>query len=74
VIGTQLRDAREAVALPLREVADRSGGRVTAGGLSLIEQGKRYPNLRTLEALAAVLGVTITVRPKGVDVTRGRKS
>jgi transcriptional regulator with XRE-family HTH domain len=74
VIGTQLREAREAAGLSLRDVAAASDDRITAGGLSLIEQGQRYPTLRTLEALASVLRVTISVRPKGVDVTRGRKS
>jgi len=72
-IGVQLREARHRAGLTLREVSIHSDGGISTVGLCLIEQGKTYPNLRTLEALASVLGVTISVRPKGVDVTRGRK-
>jgi transcriptional regulator with XRE-family HTH domain len=67
-IGAQLQKARRRAGLTLRDVADASGGVLTAGGLSFIETGKHSPNLRSLEALAKVLRVTVVVGPKGVSV------
>jgi transcriptional regulator with XRE-family HTH domain len=72
-IGTDLRLARQATGLSLREAAKRAS--LSVGALSLLERDQRYPSLRSLEALARVLGVVFTVSPEGVVVTaRPRKS
>jgi transcriptional regulator with XRE-family HTH domain len=72
-LGVKILNAREAAGLSLREVAEASGGRLTPGGLSMIEQGKRYPTLRTLEALSRVLQLRITVTPSGVRLEKERR-
>lgn len=69
-VGTKLRQARESAGLSLRDVAAASSGRISAGGLSLVERGEHYPSLRTLEALARVLRVRITVTPRGVTLAK----
>jgi transcriptional regulator with XRE-family HTH domain len=69
-VGEQMRRAREAAGLTLREVAIGSGSTVSAPGLCMVEKGHRYPSLRTLEAVARVLDVDIVVGPGGVAVRR----
>jgi transcriptional regulator with XRE-family HTH domain len=69
-IGMQLRAARKVRGLTLRDVAARSRGTLSPAGLSLVEQGKRHPTLRTLLALVRVLGLEVTVNRKGVTVRR----
>jgi transcriptional regulator with XRE-family HTH domain len=76
-IGLQLQEARESAGLSLREVCRRTGEvdsreRVSPAALSRIENGLRYPSLRTLEALAKTLSVQVSVGPEGVTV-KGRK-
>lgn len=75
-LGERLLLARLDAGLSLREVEALSGERITRGGLSLIERGAehaRNPKLSTLETLARVLDVAITVSPGGVTVERRRK-
>jgi transcriptional regulator with XRE-family HTH domain len=71
-IGSGLRHARELAGLSLRGVASATEGRLTAGALSLIERGHRYPSLRSLEALALALRVVIKISPAGVSVEQQR--
>jgi transcriptional regulator with XRE-family HTH domain len=66
-LGLQLRRARRRAGLSLRDVAARTGGALSPGALSLIETGKRYPSLRTLETLARVLDLAITVSAEGLS-------
>jgi transcriptional regulator with XRE-family HTH domain len=49
-LGTNLREARERLALTQEQVAERSG--VHAGEISRIEAGKRNPQVSTVERLA----------------------
>jgi transcriptional regulator with XRE-family HTH domain len=72
-IGQQLAEVRAERRLSQTEATTRArrlaGDRApTASALSLIEAGKRYPNLRTIEALAAAYGVVVVVSRSGVEV------
>jgi hypothetical protein len=71
-LGLQLRRARSGAGLSLRDVAQRTGGTLSPGALSLIETGKRYPSLRTLETLARVLNLVITVSAERVSTEEAR--
>lgn len=68
-IGSKIRKERQAAGLSLRDVAAATGGRLTAGGLSLIENG-RTPTLPTLTALASALHVRFVVTPRGVRMEK----
>jgi transcriptional regulator with XRE-family HTH domain len=77
-IGLQLQEARESAGLSLREVCRRTGEpgnpeRVSPAALSRIENGLRYPSLRTLEALAKTLRVQVSVGPDRVTVKRRKR-
>lgn len=72
MLGATIRQQREAAGLSLREVAIATNGDLTPGGLSLIENGQRYPTLRTIEALACALRVRFVVSPRGVTVEKTR--
>jgi Helix-turn-helix domain len=67
-VGKSLRLARETRGLSLRRAASLSGGELSPAGLGLIEQGKRAPTLRSLEAIAKATGAAITVDASGVRV------
>lgn len=57
-----------------RDVAARTAD-LTPTGISRIERGERYPNLNTLEALAKVLRIEVTIDPLGTHVkTLGKES
>jgi transcriptional regulator with XRE-family HTH domain len=67
-IGPRLRGLRTGRGLSLRALADRSG--VTAGALSLIENGRNSPSVSTLKKVLAALDLTLgdffaTERPAG---------
>jgi transcriptional regulator with XRE-family HTH domain len=71
-IGQAIRARRLTLGLSLRDVADRVEAATTAlgdrpnigaAGLSRVENGYRYPSLRTLEALAGALEMTFTITP-----------
>ncbi|HEX5928295.1 MAG TPA: helix-turn-helix transcriptional regulator [Solirubrobacterales bacterium] len=55
-LGKNLRAARKELGLTQEEVASRSG--VQAGEISRIENGKRDPQVSTLEKIAAALEMT----------------
>lgn len=61
-LGTEIRAVRERKVLSLRECAETSG--VSRGALAAVERGRRYPSLKTLEALAECLGVTFVIGPR----------
>lgn len=73
MIGKELYRKRANARLTLYDVCSLTGGEITPAGLSLIERGKRKPNLATLEVLAKALKLTITVSPRGVVVKGGRR-
>jgi transcriptional regulator with XRE-family HTH domain len=52
-LGKNLRAARKKLGLTQEQVAERSG--VQAGEVSRIEQGKRDPQVSTVEKLAAAV-------------------
>lgn len=56
-VGARLRRLRQARRLSLRALADRAG--VTAGALSLIENGKTSPSVSTLKKILAPLRLTL---------------
>jgi transcriptional regulator with XRE-family HTH domain len=64
-LGRKLEEIRVARKLTQRSLASRTPG-VTAQGISLIENGERYPTLVTLEALAKSLKCRFTIDPDGV--------
>jgi len=73
MIGEQIRTAREAAGLSLREVARRSY--LNPGYLSQIEHDARLPSPKVLAALGEVLGVKlelpvpVTVKPSRINLT-----
>ena len=69
-VGKELYAARRASGLTLRQVSAQGG--VSPSGLSMIESGQRHPTLHSLQALARVLGVVVTVSPRGVTVERSQ--
>jgi len=56
-VGPRLRALRSGRGLSLRALADRSG--VTAGALSLIENGRNSPSVSTLKKVLAALDLTL---------------
>lgn len=68
-IGNRIRKERHAAGMSLRDVAAATGGRLTAGGLSLIENG-RTPTVPSLTALASALHVQFTITPRGVRMEK----
>ena len=56
-VGARLRRLRQGRRLSLRALADRAG--VTAGALSLIENGKTSPSVSTLKKILAPLNLTL---------------
>ena len=61
MIGPELRAVREQLGIT-REACAEAGG-LSLSVLEKLERGDRYPSLRTLEALAACLGVSIIITP-----------
>ncbi|HHV93565.1 MAG TPA: helix-turn-helix transcriptional regulator [Firmicutes bacterium] len=57
MLGERIRTFREKRGLTLQEVASRSG--LSRSYLSEIENGKKQPSVKTLEALAAALNVAL---------------
>ena len=55
--GTKIKKLRQAEGLTQQELADRA--HITKSMVSYIESGKRNPNTKTLEKIAAVLGMTL---------------
>ena len=55
----KLRVIRKGLGLSLGYVSDKSG--VDKGALSLIENGKGNPTIKTLEKIVLVLGVRIEI-------------
>lgn len=73
-LGEQLREAREARGLTVRELATAaSGGPLSRAAISRVERGERIPSSQTLLALAAALEVRIVFDPAGVRVTLMRR-
>lgn len=68
MLGTELRALREARGLSLRTVAESAG--ISHSSLVAIESGKRYPSLRTLEALAECLRMNVIVGPTETIIER----
>lgn len=71
-IGMRLRSLREEKGLSQAQLAARAG--VTAGMIGQIEQGKVQPSLKTLENIAAALGVTpcyFIIEPENVQHLMG---
>ena len=64
MLGERLRIFRERRGLTLQEVASRSG--LSRSYISEIENGKKQPSLKTLEALAGALNVALeALMPEG---------
>jgi transcriptional regulator with XRE-family HTH domain len=61
MLGDDLRRLREARGLGVRELADRAG--ISHASLVALESAKRYPSLRTLEALASALHMNVVIGP-----------
>jgi transcriptional regulator with XRE-family HTH domain len=61
MLGEELRAVREARGLTVRDCAEKSG--ISHPALVAIENGDRYPSLRTLEALAHCLNVNFVIGP-----------
>lgn len=61
MIGAEIRTLREKRGLGQRQVADHAG--ISLSSIKAIENGERYPTLRTLEALADCLQMTVTITP-----------
>lgn len=61
MIGSEIRALREKRGLSQRRVAEHAG--LSRSSLKAIESGDRYPTLRTLEALAECLQMTISITP-----------
>jgi transcriptional regulator with XRE-family HTH domain len=61
MLGAELRALRETRGLSLRQVTDSTG--IAHSSLVAIESGRRYPTLRTLEALAECLNMNVTIGP-----------
>lgn len=59
MLGSELKAARIQRGLSQNAVASRAG--ISRASLTRIEAGDRYPSLRTLEALAEVLRLRITI-------------
>lgn len=72
-IGTRIRELRRAQGLGQAEASAAAG--ILPGAWSLIETNKRQATLRTLEGIAAALGVTLAymvdpdnaARPDGAE-------
>ena len=73
MLGERLRLFRERRGLTLQEVADRSG--LSRSYISEIENGKKQPSIKALEALTAALNVSLdALMPEGdTDGTIGDK-
>jgi len=56
-VGRRIQERREQMGLSLRELADRAG--VTASFLSQLERGQSNPSLKSLQAIANTLDVSI---------------
>jgi transcriptional regulator with XRE-family HTH domain len=67
-IGVQLKRARVERGLSLREVAAMVDDGLSHTSLSAIENGTRYPTLRTLEKLVTVLQIRVYIEPSTVLV------
>jgi transcriptional regulator with XRE-family HTH domain len=65
-IGHVLRAAREGRGMSLREAGRRTGGLITHRGIHRIEVGERSPTVRTVEILARIYGVRISIDATGV--------
>lgn len=61
MLGSDLRALRESRGLGVREVAKMAG--ISHSSLLAIEASKRYPTLRTLEALADCLHMNVVIGP-----------
>lgn len=68
MLGSELRALREARGLSVRDVAKHAG--IAHSSVTAIEQGDRYPTLRTLEALAACLHMNVVVGPVETIIER----
>jgi transcriptional regulator with XRE-family HTH domain len=66
MLGGELRLLRERQGLSLREVARQA--QISPEALSSIESGKRYPSLRTLEALAGALRIQVIIGPEETTI------
>jgi transcriptional regulator with XRE-family HTH domain len=61
MIGEELRAIREKRGVSARTMAREAG--ISSSTLQAIESGARYPSLRTLEALAECLRISIVIGP-----------
>lgn len=61
MLGEDIRRAREAAGLGVRELAAITG--LSPEAISGIERKRRYPSLQTLEALATALNIRIVIGP-----------
>jgi len=61
----RLRELRKSNKLTLRNLAEATG--LSVSYMSDIERGRTSPSLKTLEALAEALGVSVTVLLTGVE-------
>lgn len=62
MIGDEIRRLRVERKLSLRELSRRSG--IDVSNLSGIENGKRDPQVSTVERIAEVLGVRVSLTPQ----------
>lgn len=71
MLGYEIRAIREARGLSRRQVVERAEMEdISVGALRSLESGKTYPNLRTLECLAPILGIRIIITPTETIVER----
>lgn len=61
MIGAEIRTLRERRGISQRRVAEHA--KISLSSIKAIENGERYPTLRTLEALADCLQMTVTITP-----------
>lgn len=66
-LGRKLFEIRLQRGLSQRKLAQGSED-LTATGVSRVERGERWPNLRTLEALSKTLRVAFVIDPNGTRI------
>lgn len=66
MLGAEIRAIRERRGLSQADVAE--AGHISREAVAAIERGERYPNLRTLEAIAECLQVTFVISPQETHI------
>jgi transcriptional regulator with XRE-family HTH domain len=67
-LGQRISELRRALLYTQEELAERAG--ISVSFLSMIERAERLPHVKTLAALASVLGVTLSQLFTGVNESR----